>query len=200
MSSLKTMVIGCLLAGCGGLALAAPAAGVGKGPARLAPKPAEVCSAMSVSKHFTLADADFGWVRDQLNATLARVPQDPAGNFRKAAGHRIPANATQFGLRLDHARCDAVQGPLAGETLRTHSGVSTKDCREVDCEDPLPGWTAPEGSTMAIWTCEGNVFREVVYERINGTWRVKSVREEFVVTCQVGKEPAEGKEPRDGKE
>lgn len=200
MSSLKTMLIGCLLAGGCGLALAAPAVAVGKGPVAFAPEPAEVCSAMSVSKHYTLADADFGWVRDQLNATLDRVPADRAGNFRKAASHRIAADATQFGLRLDHARCDAVQGPLAGEALRAGSGVPTKDCREAGCEDPLPGWTAPEGSTLAIWTCEGNVFREVVYERINGTWRVKSVREELVVSCQVSKEPGEGKEPRDGKE
>ncbi|GAB2658801.1 hypothetical protein [Arenimonas aestuarii] len=200
MSSLKTMVIGCLLAACGGLALAAPAAGVGKRPVRLAPKPAEVCSAMSVSKHYTLADADFGWVRDRLNATLDRVPADPAGHFRKAAGHRIPAGATQFGLRLDHARCDTVQGSLAGEVLRVGSGVPTKDCREAGCEDPLPGWTAPEGSTMALWTCEGNVFREVVYERVNGSWRVKSVREELVASCQAGKEQGEGKVPRDGKE
>ena len=84
--------------------------------------------------------------------------------------------------------------------LRASAGVSAKDCREAGCEDPLPGWTAPEGSTLAIWTCEGNVFREVVYERINGTWRVKSVREELVVSCQVSKEPGEDKEPRDGKE
>ena len=200
MSSLKTMLFGCLLAGSCGLALAAPAVVVGKGRVEFAPKPAEVCSALSVSKHYTLADADFGWVRDQLNATLRQVPAGPAGNFRKAAAHRIAADATQFGLRLDHARCDAVQGPLAGEVLRASAGVSAKDCREAGCEDPLPGWTAPEGSTLAIWTCEGNVFREVVYERINGTWRVKSVREELVVSCQVSKEPGEDKEPRDGKE
>ena len=142
MSSLKTMWFGCLLAGSCGLALAAPAVAVGKGPVEFAPKPAEVCSAMSVSKHYTLADADFGWVRDQLNATLAQVPADPSGNFRKAAAHRIAADATQFGLRLDHARCDAVQGPLAGEVLRAGAGISAKDCREAGCEDPLPGWTA----------------------------------------------------------
>jgi hypothetical protein len=195
MSSLKTMLIGCVQASACAAALASPAMAQGKGPMQWQPKPAQVCSAMSVSKHYTLADADFAWVRDQLNATLKRIPQDSAGNFRKAASYRIPADATQFGLRLDHARCDAVPGPLDAVSLHARTGVSAKDCREVGCEDPLPGWIAPEGSTMALWTCQGNVLREVVYERVNGTWRVKSVREEMVVSCSVSKDPEPGKDP-----
>jgi len=199
MISLKKMVIGGLLASACGAALASPPRMPAKAPPQWQAKPAQVCSATSVSKHYTLADADFDWVRDHLNATLDNVRIDPARSLRKAAGHRIPQNATQFGLRLDHADCSAVPGPLDSERLRDAAGVRTKDCRESGCEDPLPGWTAPEGSTMALWTCEGNVFREVVYERVNGTWRVKSVREELVVACNVVKEPDEGREPRDGK-
>lgn len=199
MISLKTMVIGCVLASACAVALASPQQVRGEGSEQWRVKPAQVCSASSVDKHYTLADADFEWVRERLNAVLDQVPPDAAGGLRKAAGQRIPANATQFGLRLDYADCEAVSGRLDDARLLGYGGASAKDCREAGCEDPLPGWTAPEGSTMALWTCEGNVFREVVYERVNGTWRVKSVREELVVSCQVRKEPEEGREPRDGK-
>ncbi|WP_152560497.1 hypothetical protein [Arenimonas donghaensis] len=199
MIRLKTMVLAAAMAGACGAALASPVRATHGDPMQSRAVPAQVCSAMSVSKHYTLADADFGWVRERLNTALDQGSADPGRSLRKAAGQRIPDDATQFGIRLDHARCDVVSGPLHGEVLRGFAGARAKDCREAGCEDPLPGWTAPEGSTMAIWTCEGNVFREVVYERVNGTWRVKSVREELVVSCQVQKDPEEGREPRDGK-
>lgn len=199
MIRLKTMVLAGALASAGGAAVASPAQAIHGDPMLSRAVPAQVCSAMSVSKHYTLADADFGWVRERLNAALVQWPADPGRRLHKATGQRIPDDATQFGIRLDHASCEVVSGPLHGEVLRGGTGVRAKDCREAGCEDPLPGWTAPEGSTMAIWTCEGNVFREVVYERVNGTWRVKSVREELVVSCQVQKDPEDGREPRDGK-
>jgi len=203
MTRLKTMMLagamaGAMTAACG-VALASPVRAMHGDPVQARVLPAQVCSAMSVSKRYTLADADFAWVRERLNATVVQGPVGPARSLHKAAGVRIPDDATQFGIRLDSANCDAVSGPLHGDVLRGDAGAREKDCREAGCEDPLPGWKAPDGSTMAIWTCEGNVFREVVYERVNGTWRVKSVREELVVSCQVQKDPEEGREPRDGK-
>ena len=133
----------------GGVPGVAPAVVVGKGPVEFAPKPAEVCSALSVSKHYTLADADFGWVRDQLNATLSTVPSDAGSSLPKSVGFHIPPAAIQFGLRLDSARCDQVSGPVDDGVLDTVARGPAKDCRDADCDDPAPGWTAPEGSNRA---------------------------------------------------
>ena len=100
MSSLKTMLFGCLLAGSCGLALAAPAVVVGKGPVEFAPKPAEVCSALSVSKHYTLADADFGWVRDQLNARISKAMHDNDIATGRAASPSVAVTRTKATERV----------------------------------------------------------------------------------------------------
>ncbi len=197
MSSLRNLVIVGLVAGGVGFSGPSPAkARVGKGPVAWEPQPAEVCSAMSVSKHYTLADADFGWVRDQLNATVSRVLPDAASSLPKSVGFHIPATANQFGLRLDSARCDRVHGPVDGSLLNAAGRGPAKDCRDADCDDPAPGWSVPDGSVMVIWTCINGVFREVEYKKVGGTWKVTSVREERVTSCPLPKDPEGGGDPK----
>ncbi|MAL03237.1 MAG: hypothetical protein CL625_03020 [Arenimonas sp.] len=191
MSSFRNLVVAGLVAG--GVGMAGMAQAVqGRGGTAWEPQPAEVCSAMSVSKHYTLADADFGWVRDQLNATLATVPSDAGSSLPKSVGFHIPPAAAQFGLRLDSARCDQVSGPIDDRVLSAATRGPAKDCRDADCDDPAPGWTAPEGSVMVIWTCVNGVFREVEYKKVDGKWKATSVREERVVSCPLPKDPGDG--------
>lgn len=198
MNSLKTMMAGCALAGSFGLALASPvhaawqALPFDRGGALPKGVPASVCTAFSVHKRYTLADPDFALARDRLNAALANARPGRGGRLAKAAGHRIAPDAVQFGLRLEHADC----GERAPGTLSPLGrGGQAKECLVPECTEPMPGWKAPEGSTLALWTCELNVFRQVVYERINGTWVAVSVEEEEVVSCELMRDP---KDPERG--
>ena len=189
MNSLKTIMAGCLLVLGSGLA-GVPAAQAGmvklpldRGAAPEVSSSASVCSAFSLSKHFTLADPDFGLVRAQLNATLATARPGREGRLEKAARHRIAPDAVQFGLRLDHARCGEVDGTFEAALSSASRAGEAKECLVPQCTELVPGWRAPDGSTLALWTCEHNIFREVIYERIDGVWVAVAVREEQVTSC-----------------
>lgn len=196
MKNFTSIMVSGALAAAVGLALASPAQAAwqalplerGATPAQSAP--ASACTAFSISKHYTLADPDFGVVRARLNATLAAALPGRAGRLAKAAGHRIAPDAVQFGLRLEHAACGAIE-PGSEILPPAWRGGSAKECLVPDCAEPVPGWRAPEGSTMALWTCEHNIFRQVVYERVNGTWVAVSVEEEEVVSCELMRDPVE---------
>lgn len=195
MSSLRNLVVSGLMAG--GVGIAGPVQAVAdRGGLAWEPQPAEVCSAMSVSKHYTVADADFILVRDQLNATLSTVPSDAGNSLPKSVGFHIPPAALQFGLRLDSAHCEQVFGPIDGPLPGGVGRGPAKDCRDADCDDPAPGWTAPEGSVMVIWTCVNGVFREVQYKKVDGKWKATSVHEERVVSCPLPKDPGDGDGPK----
>lgn len=205
MSSLKTIMAGCVLAG--GLGLAGPSPvraawqelPLQRGGEGMQASPASVCSAFSLAKRYDLADPDFLQVRDQLNAMLAAAKPGREGRLEKAARHRIAPDARRFGLRLEHSQCGQVHGPLEAALSVAGRGGVAKECLVPDCTEPVPGWRAPEGSTLALWTCEHNIFRQVVYERVNGTWVAVSVEEEQVATCELIKDPVDDDLDGDGK-
>ncbi|WP_374601750.1 hypothetical protein [Arenimonas sp.] len=192
----KLLVAGVVAVGVGLPALSPAKVAEPGSPGEWAVQPAEVCSALSVSKHYTLADVDFDWMRDQLNATLVQVPANAARSLPKSVGFRIPASATQFGLRLDFAGCESVPGPVSEALALATPRGPVKDCRDADCDDPAPGWSAPEGSMMVLWTCSNGVFREVEYRKVDGRWQATSVREERMASCPLPKDPEEGGGPR----
>lgn len=182
-----------LLVAASGLAQATPKSTSAPADGPL-PEPAQLCTASSVKKQYTRADRDFELVRRQLNASLAEQWPRPAG---KHGGHPagIPAAAASFHLRMEHSLCERLPATDVPLAMAGREGSRAKDCAEAGCADPLPGLAAPDGSVMIIWSCVNSVVREVEYERVNGQWKVKSSRQELVVSCPLPKDPGGGEDP-----
>lgn len=185
MSKNNPGVIAGLLVAALGIAVAAPAQAGGRGVPQAAPAPARLCTAHSVEKWYSQADHDFTQVRDQLNAL-------PAGKRLGHGGAEIPLAALRFRVRVDQSGCERIAGPVAARMLSDSRGLRLKDCDEAGCIDPAPGLGAPDGSTLVIWSCVNGVVREVEYEKVNGQWRVKSSRQDLVVSCPLPKDPGGG--------
>ena len=187
------LVVG-LLAAALGLVQAMPVAATPVVAGGALPEPARLCTASSASKQYTRADIDFDRLRSGLNATLAtQSPRFADKRGLHPAG--IPADAQSFHLRIEHARCERVPAQALPSAMDGRRGFGAKDCAEAGCVDPLPGLGAPDGSVMIIWSCVNGVVREVEYERVNGRWKVKSSRQELVVSCPLPRDTGGGEDP-----
>lgn len=188
MKKLVCMMAGLVLAGG---ALAAPGSSIPARPGEgwdawsgpLAPAGGARCSSQTLSRSYSVAEAGFAAVRDQINRELDDQAIGPRGRLQRGETFRLPDDATRFTVTLEQRGCGEKAG--AG-LLGLPGGVSTKECAYVGCIDPLPGIIAPDDAIMVIDSCESFVHRVAVFRRLpDGRWLMVSYDEERVSSCDL---------------
>lgn len=188
MKKLVCMMAGLVLAGG---ALAAPGQPIAarpgegweawKGP--LAAERGSRCSSQTLSRSYSVGEAGFAAVRDQINLELDGQAISQGGRLLRGEAFRLSDEVTGFTVTLEHRGCgEAAQSGFLG----LPGGVSTKDCNYAGCIDPLPPVSAPEGSIMIIEACENFVRRTSVFRRTpDGRWVMVSYDEVQVSSCDL---------------
>lgn len=185
MKKLVCMMAGLVLAG-GALAAPGPSipARPGEGSdAWSAPARGARCSSETLSRSYSVAEAGFAAVREQINRELDDQAIGPRGRLMRGESFRLPGDATRFTVTLEQRGC----GEKAGSgLLGLPGGISTKECAYVGCIDPLPGIIAPDDAIMVIDSCESFVRRVAVFRRLpDGRWLMVSYDEEQVSSCDL---------------